>query len=132
MMTVCFLPSNKKTYTHHSDIIDYMYIYPITIKCNTSNTTSSNTNSNNIYDIIQRFLEKNSDINVYGFNSTRHEYWGKQNNKTGNKLYFKITISKKDYSIFCVTITPIVGTNTDIKKLTIKIINLLKIYEICI
>jgi hypothetical protein len=119
MMPACFLPNGEK----YKSVIGtkYRYIKPCKFTCNVK--------IENLYEILQKGLKKISEINIYGFNSKTNEYWLKNINKCESKLYFKISIIEKEKTSSYIIITPILGTDTDINILTIKIINLLKIYD---
>jgi hypothetical protein len=120
MMTACFLPNGDKK---NKDLLSakYRYIKPLKFMCNVNIET--------IFEIFQIGLKKFTEINIYGFNSRTNEYWLKKINKCESKLHFKISIFKKSKSSSYIIITPILGTDKDINILTIKIINLLKIYD---
>jgi hypothetical protein len=120
MMTACFLPNGDKK---NKDLLSakYRYIKPLNLSCNVK--------IENLNEILQKGIKKFTEINIYGFNTKTNEYWLKNMNKYESKLYFKITIIKKEKILSMIIITPIIGSNSDINILTIKIINLLKIYD---
>jgi hypothetical protein len=120
MMTACFLPNGDKK---NKDLLSakYRYIKPLNLSCNVK--------IENLNEILQKGIKKFTEINIYGFNTKTNEYWLKNMNKYESKLYFKITIIKKEKFLSMIIITPIIGTNSDINILTMKIINLLKIYD---
>lgn len=120
MMTACFLPndSNKNKSIFGTK---YRYIKPLKITCNVSIEI--------LFEIFQKCLNKITEINIYGFNPRTNEYWLKKINKCESKLHFNITIIKKDKLSSFIIITPILGTDSDINMLIIKIINMLKIYD---
>jgi hypothetical protein len=120
MMTACFLPNGDKK---NKDLLSakYRYIKPLNLSCNIK--------IENLNEILQKGIKKFTEINIYGFNTKTNEYWLKNMNKYESKLYFKITIIKKEKFLSMIIITPIIGSNSDINILTIKIINLLKIYD---
>ena len=120
MMTACFLPNDGKK---SKSIFGYKhrYIKPVSISCNV--------NIEFLYELLQKSFKKFTEINMFGFDSRTNEYWLKNINKYESKLHFKISIIKKEKSSLLIIITPILGTNSDINILTIKIINLLKIYD---
>jgi hypothetical protein len=120
MMTACFLPNADKK---NKDLFSakYRYIKPLNLSCNVK--------IENLNEILQKGIKKFTEINIYGFNTRTNEYWLKNMNKYESKLYFKISIIKKEKFLSMIIITPIIGTNSDINILTMKIINLLKIYD---
>jgi len=120
MMTACFLPNADKK---NKDLFSakYRYIKPLNLSCNVK--------IENLNEILQKGIKKFTEINIYGFNTKTNEYWLKNMNKYESKLYFKISIIKKEKFLSMIIITPIIGTNSDINILTMKIINLLKIYD---
>ena len=120
MMTACFLPNDGKKYKSIFGA-KYRYIKPLKFTCNISIEI--------LFEIFQKCLNKISEINIYGFNSRTNEYWLKKINKCESKLHFNISIIKKDKSSSYVILTPILGTDSDINMLTIKIITMLKIYD---
>ena len=119
-MTACFLPNNGKKSKSKFGYI-HRYIKPVSISCNV--------NIEFLYELLQKSFKKFTEINMFGFDSRTNEYWLKNINKYESKLHFKISIIKKEKSSSLIIISPILGTNSDINILTIKIINLLKIYD---
>jgi hypothetical protein len=77
--------------------VRFRYIQPITIICNV--------NIENLYEIIEKNLEYNDGLNIYGFNKKTQEFWGKKIIKSVNKLHFNLSIRKLDYSQSYITIT---------------------------
>ena len=120
MMPACFLPNDNKKNKSTVDT-KYRYIKPLKFTCNVRTEV--------LYEIFQKRLNKINEINIYGFNTSTNEYWLKKIIKSESKLHFNISINKKSLSSSYVIITPILGTDTDINILTIKIINMLKIYD---
>jgi hypothetical protein len=121
MMTVCFLPFEQTNMKHKMEKVKFRYIQPITIICNV--------NIEYLYEIIEKNLEYNDGLNVYGFNKKTQEFWGKKIIKSVNKLHFNLSIHKKDYSQSYITITPIVGTNLEIEKLLANITSFIRLFE---
>ena len=120
-MTVCYLPFSQNNLKPKSEKVRFRYIQPITIICNI--------NIEHLYEIIEKNLEYNDVLNVYGFNKKTQEFWGKQIIKSVNKLHFNLSIRKLDYSQSYITITPIVGTNLEIEKLLVNITSFIRLFE---
>lgn len=120
MMTVCFLPINSEKLVTDRKKLLYRYIKPIKITCNIKKDM--------LYELIYDFLKEICEINIFGFNKSTNEYWCK-NVKKSVTLHFTITIIKCDNSSSCITITPILGRDNEIKKILLKIVNLLNLYD---
>ena len=120
-MTVCFQPFEQTNMKHKMEKVKFRYIQPITIICNV--------NIEYLYEIIEKNLEYNDDLNVYGFNKKAKEFWGKQIVKSVNKLHFNLSIHKKDYLQSYIIITPVVGTDAEIEKLLSNITGFIRLFE---
>jgi hypothetical protein len=64
------------------------YIKPIKIICNQSKTQ--------IDENITKILQKYCNLGVYGYNTSRDEYWGKKYESKKCVLYFKLKIKSLD------------------------------------
>jgi hypothetical protein len=65
-MTVCFLPFDQTNMKPRMEKVRFRYIQPITIICNV--------NIEDLYEIIEKNLEYNDGLNIYGFNKKTQEF----------------------------------------------------------
>ena len=111
----------KNNKNNKTALLYFRYIQPITIICNI--------NCLILNDLVFNILANDCDLNIYGFNRINGEYWGKKSEKSVTKMHFTLTIYKKDYITSYITISPIVGNESEIQKIMFIFVKILKLYE---
>ena len=116
-MPVCFLPIDNKM---QKEKVKFRYITPFVFSCNISPEM--------VTELLINSMSKYDDINVFGYNRSRNEIWGKKISKTKHSFHILLSICKKGATNSTITITPVVGEDEQIKKFLLKIIDVIKLY----
>lgn len=87
----------------------------------------SNISKKQIHDLMSLIFKKCGDLQVFGYDRFRDEFWGKKI-KEICELHFTITIvERKNKSI--ISVNPYVGSNESLQVLYKKIIGIILIYD---
>ena len=118
-MTVCYIPIAHKE--SDKENLRFMYVTPTIF--------TIGINSINLSEIILKIFEEVSEFNVFGYNKLLNELWGKKMIKSKSNLHITLSISKINFSSSCIKIYPILGSQKEIKKIILKIIDRVRLYE---
>jgi len=119
-MSLCFDQINiyafgprKKTYLKN--------IKKIYLKCNI--------NKCHLNDIIEFSLSEYCNLTAFGYSNMSDEFWGKKINKNNYLLYFNLTVKSCSFESSEIIITPIFGSDEEIKNIIINIQKMIDLYE---
>ena len=73
----------------------------------------ASTSKTNINEIINIIFDEFCKLDVYGYNTTNDEFWGKK----GNKLYFRLELKEYDTKNTTIVINPIIGDEDEVKRI---------------
>ncbi len=119
-MTACLHPINLKNLTR-SHRFKYRFLSKISIHCEID--------KNKLYDIIQFSLSQKGDLSVFGYNTTCQEFWAKKIIKDDFLLHFTLSINSLGYESSNIIVTPILGSDKEIKNLVHNIKDMINLYE---
>lgn len=80
---------------------------------------------NKLTEIINIIFDEFCKLDVYGYNTSNDEFWGKK----GNKLYFRLELKEYDTKNTTIVINPIIGDEDEVKNIYNGIRESIYIYE---
>lgn len=107
-MNACLIPFNVDKSKSTKRYIRIKFVSEITISCNI--------NKNKLMQLIQFSFRDKGDLTVFGYNSTKDEYWAKKIVKNEIILYFTLTIKSNSYVSSDIIINQIIGKNNEMLK----------------
>ena len=119
-MTACLIPFCLKKITSR-DSLRYRIIPKISICCDID--------KNKLSDIIQASFTQKGDFSVFGYNTHYDEFWAKKIIKDEFLLHFTLTVKSIGYENSNIIITPIVGSDKEIKNLLSHIKETIYLYK---
>jgi hypothetical protein len=119
-MSACLHPINIKNLTR-SHKFKYRFLSKISIHCDIDR--------NKLSDIIQFSFSQKGDLSVFGYNTTSQEFWAKKIIKDEFLLHFTLSINSLGYESSNIIVTPILGSDKEIKKLVHNIKDMINLYE---
>jgi hypothetical protein len=119
-MTACLTPFSLKNLTSRS-ALRYRIISKISICCDID--------KNKLSDILQFTFTQKGDLSVFGYNTHSEEFWAKKIIKDEFILHFTLHIKSNGYQNSNIILTPIIGSDKEIKKLVSDIKKIVNSYE---
>jgi hypothetical protein len=119
-MSACLHPINLKNLTR-SHKFKYRFLSKISIHCDIDR--------NKLSDIIQFSFSQKGDLSVFGYNTISQEFWAKKIIKDDFLLHFTLTINSIGYESSNIIITPILGSDKEIKNLVHNVKEMINLYE---
>jgi hypothetical protein len=119
-MTACLIPFSIKNF-NRKDIIRYRLIPKISISCDID--------KNKLSDIIQFTFTQKGDLSVFGYNAQNKEFWAKKIIKDEFLLHFTLSINSLGHENSNIIVTPILGSDKEIRKLVSDIKEIINMYK---
>lgn len=119
-MTACLIPFSIKNF-NRKDIIRYRLIPKISISCDID--------KNKLSDIIQFTFTQKGDLSVFGYNAQNKEFWAKKFIKDEFLLHFTLSINSLGHENSNIIVTPILGSDKEIRKLVSDIKEIINMYK---
>jgi hypothetical protein len=119
-MSACLHPINFKNLTR-SHKFRYRFLSKISIHCDID--------KNKLSDIIQYTFTQKGHLSVFGYNTHSEEFWAKKITNNEFMLHFTLSINSLGYENSNIIVTPIIGSDKEIKNLVHEIKEIINLYE---